>query len=189
MSLCWLLLIFVSRDGKKRYCLHNVLSLLILLGSIFSTISNFLVTWAQSTVGRRDRKTPHYVGTTSLAHTSLNSLGKIRLTAADMIALCLRSIRCMHDTTEKGEELIFTLHHQCHQCPCGAVQLPFSCDITSGMGNMSLLRLSLFFGPWKNPPFLSLDIEKDEGEKKRKWAKRKKTSLPLSTCLLMTPAP
>lgn len=58
-----------------------------------------------------DRETPHYVGTTSLAQTSLNSLGKTRLPVGDMTALCLRSTRCMYDTAEKGEELIFTLHH------------------------------------------------------------------------------
>lgn len=58
-----------------------------------------------------DRETPHYVGTMLLAETSLNSLGKIRLPVVDMTALCLRSTSCMYDTAEKGEELIFTLHH------------------------------------------------------------------------------
>lgn len=125
------------------------------------------------------------MGTTSLAHTSLTSLGKIRLPVVDMTALCLRSIRCMYDTTEKGEELIFTLHHQCHQCPCGAVQLPFSCSITSGMGNMSLLRLSLFFGLRKNPHFHSLDIEKDVGRKREMGPQE--TSLPGDTPLYMPP--
>lgn len=124
---------------------------------------------------------------TSLAQTSLNSLGEIRLPVLDMTALCLRSIRSMYDTTEKGEELIFTLHNQCHQCPRGALQLPFSCSITSRMGNMNLLRLSLFFGPWKNPPFLSLDIEKDE-KIKGKWVRfLLERSLPGDTPLYMPP--
>lgn len=114
------------------------------------------------------------MGILSVAQTSFNFLGKIRLPVVDMTALCLRSIRCMYDTTEKGEELIFTLHCQCHQCPCGGVQLQFSCSKTSGMGNISLLRLSLFLGCM--PSFgkihlFILWILQRMREKKGKWAR------------------